>query len=222
MTKRKSKDDVKKIYCRECKQPTNHRLLFQKKVRDQNEEAGLWFISTYKTLQCSGCETICLLEEYLFSEDIDPHTGEPELQIKIYPNPHKNREEIKETYYLPEKIRNVYKETVHALNQNLSILAGVGLRTIIEAICKDKKITKGFLKQKINALVKMGLMTNEEAKMLHLNRYIGNAATHDIIETPIDELKTGLDIIVATLQNTYILPRKAEAIKTRLKSKSKK
>lgn len=214
---KKGGTDTERVYCRNCKNITNHEVLLRTKVANGNEE--IFWEYTYKTIQCLGCETVCLLEEYFFSEDIDPYTGQPELQVKIYPDPSLNREELPEIYFLPEKIRKAYRETISAFNQKLSILTGVGLRIIIEAICKDNGATQHWLKDKIDALVEMGLMTKKEAELLHLNRYIGNAATHDIIEPPIEELKTGLDIVEAILQNAYILPKKAFELKEKYNEK---
>lgn len=219
MANKKGVTETEKVYCRSCRQVTNHNVLLQTKVKGGSEETEIFWEYTYKTVQCLGCETVCLLEEYLCSEDIDPLTGQPEPQVKIYPESFLNKEELPEVYFLPEKIRKAYQETITAFNQKLSILTGIGLRTIIEAICKNNKATQHGLKDKINALVEKGLMTKREAELLHLNRYIGNAATHDITEPPREELKTGLDIVEAILQNAYILPKKAHELKEKYNDK---
>lgn len=221
MTIESLQQKTKKIYCRKCRQPTNHTVLHEVKTGWDDQESGMWLIDIFTTLQCLGCEAVCLLEDYVFSEDIDPYTGNPENQVSIHPNPFKDREELKEIYHLPEKIRKIYIETVSAFNQKLPILTGVGLRTIIEAICKDKKAVGKDLEARINALVNLGLITNNESELLHLNRYIGNISTHEVIEAPLEELKTGLDIIETALQNAYILPQKAVSLKAKYSKKKK-
>lgn len=206
----------KKIFCRNCKKVTNHSVL-QNVVRDDSDEENeIWVRYEYKTLQCKGCEIVCLLEEITCSEDYDPETGQLDIERRVYPeSSYGDRDSLSEAYLLPNIIKSIYIETITSFNHNLYILTGIGLRAIVEAICKDKKIIKGKLNRKINQLQENGFMTEQEVELLHMNRYIGNSATHELIKIPKDELKTGLDIIESILQNAYILPQKVKQINLR-------
>ncbi len=156
--------------------------------------------------------TICLLQEYVFSEDLDPQTGEYDITTTVYPDPLVGRYPLDDLNLLPKIIRRIYQESVNAYNKNLPMLTSIGIRATIEAICVNKEITEGNLKKNIDQLARMDFMTNQEAELLHLIRFMGNASAHELEEPLKEELTTGLDIIETTLRNAYVLPEKAIAL----------
>lgn len=214
-------ESVKKIVCRECKRGTNHKILLKAEKKEYSADEDIWTVSTFYTLQCQGCETVCLLEEYVCSEDYNPITGELETVTTVYPSPFETKTPIEGSYYLPKIISKIYKECITAFNKKLPILTSIGMRAVIEAICKDKGVLSGNLAQKVDKLAEMGFMTKQEAELLHLNRYMGNASAHELQEPLEDELTTGLDITETTLRNAYILPEKAEVLKNKYNNKPK-
>lgn len=209
----KAKKDTERVYCRTCQNPTRHRVLKIKKSGEFDDTGiGIWH--TYSMLQCMGCETVCLLEKYECTEDLDYNINAIVPRYSIYPKPYTDREAIGETYYLPKSIANIYKESITAFNASIPILTSIGLRAIIEGVCVNNNITKGNLESKIDQLVTKNLITKRESKLLHINRYMGNASTHELAEPTIDELETGIDIVEGLLKNAYILPMKAKRMKT--------
>lgn len=208
------KSQTKTVFCRICRNKTNHSILHKvkKQLTDTDGYDTIWVDYDYFMMQCLGCETVCLLEEYSCSEDYNPQTGEPDVTVTISPNPYTQREQIDNSYDLPKNVRRVYLEAIGAFNNKLPVLTSVGLRATVEALCLDKKVTEKDLKRKIDALVVKGFMTQQEADLLHLTRFMGNASAHEQEEPKIDELKIGLDIVEATLRNAYILPVKAAAL----------
>ena len=50
-------------------------------------------------------------------------------------------EPIGNTWELPELVRGLYVETMDCLNNSRLQLAAAGFRAIIEAICRDAKVT---------------------------------------------------------------------------------
>lgn len=212
----------KLIFCRVCRNKTNHAILHKtsKSDSDNNGYDQVWWSNDYFMLQCLGCETVCLLKESSYSEDYDPETGQLEISSEIYPDPFAERGHIDNSYDLPMNVRRVYLEAIGAFNNKLPVLTSVGLRATVEAVCADKGVTKKDLKSKIDALVIKGFMTQQEADLLHLTRFMGNASAHEQEEPKIEELKTGLDIIEATLRNAYILPVKAAALAKYKKAKT--
>src|SRR3989338_509336 len=135
---KKDENKLRKVFCRKCKQVTRHSVLNHTAVNEWWEEVDEGQSFDYFTLQCLGCETVCLLEEYIYSEDIDPFTGTPSPRVTLYPPPFIKRFEIEKSYHLPDIVKKVYIECVKALNSELLILGAIGIRTVIEAICKDK------------------------------------------------------------------------------------
>jgi len=59
---------------------------------------------------------------------------------------------ISDAILLPEKVERIYEETLSALNYRQQVLCGVGIRAIIETICKDKKESGKDLNEKIKSL----------------------------------------------------------------------
>jgi hypothetical protein len=84
------------------------------------------------------------------------------------------------TLLIPVLVRKMYKETVDALNANIRTLAGGGLRATVEAICLDNNIEERNLEKKIDELAKRNLLTTAQAELLHEERYLGNAALHEL------------------------------------------
>ncbi len=203
-----------KILCRSCQNETWHSILNETSTGSSNEDGEVWDKTTSHTLQCNGCENVCLLTEYVFSEDIDPRTGDLEITRKIYPSPYKPvRNTIEGVYVLPATVRAIYEETVKSINNNLMILAAIGIRSTIEAIALDKKITVNGIKGKISQMVSQGIVTEDGAKLLSLIRDIGNKATHEIKKHHREDIKLCIDIVEGMLKNLYVYPKEAEQTK---------
>ncbi len=207
---KKVKNKIRKVFCRKCKQVTRHSLLNHAEVKEWWEEIGEGQSFDYFTLQCLGCETVCLLEEYFYSEDMDPFTGKQEPRTTLYPSPFVKRVKVEKSYHLPDVVNKVYLECVKALNSELLILGAIAIRVVIEAICRDKKIKGANLKQKIDTLVDKGFMTKDGAKLLHLTRIVGNFSAHEMKKHKFEDLEVCLDIVETVLQNIYILPTEAK------------
>ena len=124
---------------------------------------------------------------------------------------------------LPWQIRRIYKETHSALCNSQPILAGAGIRALIEVISKDKK-AKGFnLEKRINSLVDIGVLTKEGARILHSLRVMGNEAIHEVKPHTQSDLSIAFDVVEHVLQGVYLLPAKAKNLpKQKARSKSQK
>jgi len=109
----------------------------------------------------------------------------------------------------------MYKETIDALNANIKTLAGGGLRATVEAICLDNQITDGNLQSKIDELAKRSLLTIAQADLLHQERYLGNAALHELTTPSAQDIEDGLRIVEGLINTIYILPSKAKRLKER-------
>jgi Domain of unknown function (DUF4145) len=92
----------------------------------------------------------------------------------------------------------------------------------VEAICKDQKIEGRTLEKKIDKLAEQGLMTKPQADLLHEERFIGNAALHELEPPSEGDLKLGIDIIEGLLGTIYILPGKAKRLRAARERKAEK
>lgn len=198
------------IRCRSCQKITNHELLYRKVWTEQHPDYLNYWWSVNQVFQCLGCNEVCLSIAGSFDDDINPETGEYMFEEQIYPNPNKSRSEIKSWIKLPKKVRDIYKETVNAVNNNLVVLASVGVGSVIEAICNDKGVKAGNLLKKIDKLTEMGAITEEGAKLLHIAREHRNVSAHEHNPMSERQLHLCLDVIDSLLMNIYVLPQEFE------------
>ena len=150
------------------------------------------------------------------SEDMGYVKGEdgwePEYLTReeLYPNPEETRVSLSDDHLLPENLYRIYSETLGALNSGSPVLTGIGIRAIIETVCKDKKATGRDLYDRINDLVGQGVLTTEGAEILHKLRVLGNAAAHEVKPHSSTQLGLAFDVVEHLLQGVYILPHHAK------------
>jgi DNA polymerase III alpha subunit (gram-positive type) len=98
------------------------------------------------------------------------------------------------------------------LASKLNILAGIGIRGLIEAVCNEQGMM-GNLEQKINDLVANEILTKTNADILHEIRFMGNQSAHEFEIKKEQELHVGFAIIENLLRNLYEIPKMAESLK---------
>jgi hypothetical protein len=208
------KEQDVKIQCSECGGGLrNHRIIKEHKELWDDEGAGMSGSMQFQICQCRGCDSFRFRKVLYCSEDFDPYTGEAIPSITVYPEFQQATRQIIEVVDLPIVVARIYRETVRAYNSGVHILAGGGLRAIVEGICKDQSVRGGSLQEKIDALQKQGLLTTAQADLLHEERYIGNSALHEIEPPGREDLEDGLSIIETLLSTIYVLPQKAKRLK---------
>lgn len=107
--------------------------------------------------------------------------------------------------------RPIYTEAAKALYSNQPILAGVGIRAILETICKDKSAPGAKLYEKIDGLKNQGVLSPNGAVVLHKLRVLGNTSAHEVKPQSNDHLSLAFDVLDNLLMNVYILePKVAE------------
>jgi Domain of unknown function (DUF4145) len=194
--------------CGYCEKITHHQLLFIKKVKVIEDFESITI--SYMTAQCGGCKTISFL---IRIPEIDAFEDEPQFTDYNFPL----KPDFLETDYnflrevdqdeLPIKISKLYEEVKTMFRKESNIMAGIGLRMLVEAICIQQKISGGNLQQKINKMYTSGLISASELPILDKLRLIGNQSAHKIKAFSIDKLSYALDIINHILISIYILPK---------------
>lgn len=151
------------------------------------------------------------------SEDLEPDpdggTGYVAAETQtLYPNRVAGRSELKDSWTLPRQVSSIYTETVAALRSNLLVLTGIGVRAIVETVCKDRNATGGDLEKKIDALVTQGVLTKDGAQILHGLRFLGNQAAHEVKPQALETLTVALDVVDHLLLGVYVLPERAKKL----------
>ncbi len=195
-----------KSYCSVCKQETKHSLLFEKLVDDSIE--GFISITKFQTIECMGCENV----SFRMQVHDDTMVGSDETgqffeyhENHIYPLSIKKHNALQNRYVLPMTIRTVYEESIDTFKNNCFLLAGVGFRAVIEAICIDQDISGHDLEKKIKGLLKKNLITSKEEKRLHSIRFLGNDSVHEMKVPTESQLLIVLEIVDHLLKNLYLI-----------------
>jgi hypothetical protein len=151
-----------------------------------------------------GCDSVALYRHTVSSFSPEDPGDE------IFPNPARGREPVSDYFRLPAQLRRIYMETLKAIDANQTVLSGIGIRAIIETVCKDRNASGGNLETKIDDLVTQGVLTKAGAKLLHKLRIIGNKAAHEVKPHTSAELSLAIDVVNHLLLGVYILPLHAE------------
>ena len=159
-----------KIFCGRCGRDTNHHILCERSEGSKKDDDYHWGIDHY-FVQCAGCDNYCYALSRWDEDDWDPYSGEVTIHWDTYPVSKGQRPSIDDSDELPNKVNIIYREVIASINSNLHILSAIGLRTLIEAICKDRGVEGKNLEVLIDALARNGILSTDQAKIL--NRKLG-------------------------------------------------
>ncbi len=200
--------------CQKCAGRTTHKALVTVDVRGSEGQYFDWS-DDHQIVQCLGCKSLSFRIASSNSEDYYP-ISEDEYEYgvaeKLYPPRLEGRRGLgNDTMYLPVKVRPIYDETLIALSVQALILAAIGLRALIEAVCAEKEAKGADLFKRIDNLVEQRVLTPASATILHKIRALGNAAAHEAKPHSEKQLALAMDIVEHMLKDVYILPKQAES-----------
>ncbi|MFP3041743.1 DUF4145 domain-containing protein [Treponema primitia] len=242
ITENISKDKTCKVLCTVCKHKTSHKVLYSLSLHGKEEfEYESWYEweNNYQVIRCLGCDEISFRITKSDSESQNPETGEYDIEEILYPKRTKETINTKAYLNLPFTIKTLYQETIDCYNNNILLLCAAGIRSLVEGICQNKNITGGNveiiksdgtketkrsknLDGKINGLYEKGILTEENAKVLHEHRYLGNEAVHELSIPSRSELELAITIIEHILDSIYEIPAKSsELVKLRKRAGKK-
>lgn len=212
-TIRRESVETAKIFCHHCGGHTNHKVIATEEKTWDPDYDSPWG-ETHYFARCAGCDSIVYAIASWEEGDWDPHTGNMDLKWQTYPKSQGERLPIKELHRLPKTIRSIYRELVGAMNAQLPILAAIGLRVLIETICREREVEGDRLVEMIGGLAKKGVLSASQAEILHGHRFLGNIAAHEVISAEPHELVAALDIAETILKTIYVLPHLSKEIET--------
>jgi hypothetical protein len=200
------------LRCAQCPSDGWHSVVVHARLLLE-DDTGRQF-REYEIIRCDGCMTVSFREAWELG---DPGAAPLLSGQRLFPerSDRKFRRRMRGTGALPAKVGQIYDETIAAVNEELPILAGIGVRALVEAVCKHKRIKGGNLRDKIDGLAKVGLLGGTEAKILHRLRFLGNKAAHETKVPTSAELSAGLDIAEHLLTTVYLLAGKAMKLPSR-------
>lgn len=218
------------VPCPACSGANRRHLVLFEKSYGIGDEYGYEYDYHHQLLECMGCDSV-KYKRYSTSDYYRDQFGRiEELDVNIWPNdgidqkrsPIHFKDNRISKGLVPDSVLKIYRETIIAVNADARTLAGGGLRATVEAICKENGLDSGSLQNKIDALAKMGLLTTGQAELLHEERYIGNAALHELATPSLEDIEDGLQIVEGLITTLYLLPVKADRLKKRRSASTKK
>ena len=169
---------------------------------------------THYLARCAGCEIFCYATATETEDAQLNSSGQLVPEWEVFPNAEGEKEPFDKHYLLKTKVRGIYLEVIRSINADLLLLAAIGLRALIEAICKQQKVRGKNLAKLIDGLEDKGVLSRLQSEFLHGLRFMGNAAAHEIAKPNRDEILAALEIAEAMLQVIYVLPRLANRVTT--------
>lgn len=209
-------DTENSVECATCFGKTSHSVLATVIVdgSEGNGDYSFDWQNDHQLIQCLGCKSISYRVVSSNSEDYfqdDEGNTLYAVSEKLYPPRIAGVKSLgDDTIYLPLKVRQIYEETLLALSVNAPVLAAIGLRALIETVCKEKDAQGGDLFKKIDSLVEKRVLTPASATILHKIRTLGNAAAHEVKPHSERQLSLALDIVEHLLKDVFILPKQVE------------
>lgn len=200
--------EKQKSYCPQCMFKTNHTKLHEEKIgaKEKNDYDIYWY-RKFLMIKCDGCDNIQFKTEYHDENMFDYFNGREHYYTEDFYYPHFTESHQIIDFYemIPNKIQNVYVETVEAIKVRAYLLAGVGLRAVIEAVVLEQNINGRNLEEKINNLLINKFITERDANRLHSIRFLGNDAVHEMEIPSEKKIKIALKIVEQLLINLYTI-----------------
>lgn len=215
----KTAGQLENIACASCRRITKHQVLASADVigsQSYRDQLAVEYEDNYQVIQCRGCETISFRTRSWSSEDyeVEEEGLSYNISTSLYPSRSEGRGSLKDTPLLPADIQRIYKETLSAINNDLPVLAGIGIRAIIESICRDKQAPGKDLFKRIEGLAELGVLSKDGADILHRIRSLGNEAAHEVKPHRTEQLSLALDVCENLFQIVYLLPHHAKTMFT--------
>lgn len=234
----------RKVYCDKCNIETNHGIV-KKYEEKSNPSDDFQWSSEYLIVQCLGCDNISFVSIYrdedcwryddrgnrIWTDTCTVHHKDggstsylPPSDEELTPLKGYSPRLPLEFSNVPAKLEKLYNQVVDVYNYNYLLLCSAGIRTLIEAICKELLISKGklynengevrlnnkekviessSLEGKIYGLYEKDYIVWEQVKVLQTIREIGNTAVHEIKEPQRSDLKNSIIIIEKVLDLIY-------------------
>jgi Domain of unknown function (DUF4145) len=215
LTLNKTQGEVYCVRCLRCTGETEHSVLTSVDIdgEDGTEPHILTWTKEYQVIQCLGCKTLSFRKDHSHDAEDYDYWGD---DGPVYPNneelyPSRIRGRMLADYFLPKDVSQIYDETLLAVNNSAPILAGIGMRALLETVCKEKHADGSNLFKQIDDLTAKGILTPTAAKILHKIRTLGNASAHEVKPHSDKQLGIAMDIIEHLLKDVYILPKQVES-----------
>lgn len=210
--------NIETCLCIKCKTYLKHEVLTDIYHSYDEYDGILTMYYNHRILRCINCDSISYQnktvnseEVYQIGEEVDGSPiWEDNAQINFYPV----RDEVtafsKEFQkILPEEIYLTYEEVIVALNNNMPLLTGLGLRTLLEQIIKyfGRSDDLGVI---LTQFEEDGFISTKQRELLDSIRYLGNDAAHRADSKSRKDLILHLKVLENLIQQLFVYYKMGE------------
>jgi len=228
-----------RVYCFSCNQKTKHDIIHTYR-ETANEPDDMWWDAKFHITKCAGCERVTFVEEYIDEHTWEYVNGEREWKVIFKSFPEEPPEESavdkfekklnlekKAFPHMPKILLELYQQIIDSYNMRHNILCASGIRTLIEGICNELKVKKGYIYEedgtkkideetdeeiytsnlagRIFGLYEHGYIIFPQALILNKIKTIGNKAVHSIVSPDTMDLREVIQVMEQTLYIIYEL-----------------
>lgn len=200
--------ETKRIPCKLCNSATNHILRARYSWLRQMEGESGNVIGTCDHMNsiwmCAGCDTVTFEWQMVYDDGTEGDGGCVSTMDSVECKPFRN---------LNPDLTRLYEEVVTCFDRDCLLLCTIGLRALIEGVCKDKGVAGRDLKDRIDGLIKFVPSLNI-IEALHAFRFAGNTAVHDLEALTRDDARASIEVMEDLLTFLYDLDYKALQVRT--------
>jgi Domain of unknown function (DUF4145) len=207
-----------KVICSLCTRKTNHKILHS--ITKSGEYEFYSEEYEWQTIQCQGCEGLSfrlIHQDFEQTNDFEDDS-KPKITINRYPAFIHNHRQLDSLWAVPPTIKGVYVETISAMASGHHVIASMGLRATLEAVCNHLEVVGRTLDKRIDTLAKNGSISIADRKRLHAIRFLGNDAAHEIRTPNKQDLIVALSIVEHLITSVFILDKKSVTLDTSVDS----
>jgi len=202
---------IERVHCNSCGHATRHVVLVDRKqpgTEELEDGDSVDWQTTWTTLECLGCESVCLRRTFWFSEwDRDA------LKVEFFPPPI-SRRPPRWLEQLTEDERQLTLEVYAALHAGSRRLAMMGARALVDMVMQRHAGDAGTFGSQLTELEKRGLIGKRQRRVLEAALDAGSAAAHRGHIPNVKDAETVVDI-VENLLHAELLDAAAKGLRER-------
>lgn len=201
-----------KAHCNSCGGERNHVVLHCENTSWEAEDSLVFGGNSYETLRCCGCDQIHLRHKSWFSED-------EEIEVAYFPpsifrRPPSWFDELWRALSEEDQLVESLLQEIYIATQNdLSRLAAMGVRALLEQIFISRVGDNGSFSNNLSAFTKSGYITELQKQRLEAILEAGHAAMHRGYKPEKESLSTLLDITEHIIESVFLHEGKIEQLR---------
>ena len=146
MTISNNSENIRKILCHSCGDATDHNIINSRTVPPDFDDDHEW-CEVHHFAQCMDCKSYTYAISSL-------NIYEQETRWRSFPSIKTRLKVMIGTCNIPQRVRTIYNEVIDAMNADLPVLSAIGMRSMIEVMCRDDIITFTHIKNIIELIYK--------------------------------------------------------------------